>query len=188
VATVECARHELKRPNGVGDLQKGERSVVNAMILCYKLTQYCRQANMDYLFFMTTLGIMLLNLVASYDVACQWFKNLWRRRDLYRIFDGHLENTSVVFVVPKFHLPAHVERCHTAFSLNLTPGVGRTDAEGVERGWANGNRLANSTREMSPGHRRETLDDHFGDRNWKKVIKFGTLSHHVHEIPVSLYV
>jgi hypothetical protein len=25
VGTVDCARHNMKRPNGVGDLQKGEK-------------------------------------------------------------------------------------------------------------------------------------------------------------------
>jgi hypothetical protein len=143
---------------------------------------------MDYLFFSTLLGVVVLLLVTSYDVACQWFKNLWHQRDLYHIFDHHHDNTVVVFVVPKFHLPAHVEQCHTAFLLNLTPGVGRTDGEGVERGWSNWNGLAGSTREMSPGHQRETLDDHFGDRNWKKVTKFGKLSHPVHAISVDLRV
>lgn len=27
VGTVDCARHNMKRPNGVGDLQKGEKWV-----------------------------------------------------------------------------------------------------------------------------------------------------------------
>jgi hypothetical protein len=27
VGTVDCARHEMKLPNGVGDLQKGEKYV-----------------------------------------------------------------------------------------------------------------------------------------------------------------
>jgi hypothetical protein len=27
IGTVDCARHDMKRPNGVGDLQKGERYV-----------------------------------------------------------------------------------------------------------------------------------------------------------------
>ncbi|KAG5651245.1 hypothetical protein H0H81_009341, partial [Sphagnurus paluster] len=29
--------------------------------------------------------------------------------------------------------------------------------------------MASSTREMGPGSRRDTLDDHFGDRNWAKI-------------------
>lgn len=28
IGTVDCARHNMKRPNGVGDLQKGERYVI----------------------------------------------------------------------------------------------------------------------------------------------------------------
>lgn len=28
LGTVECSRHDMKRPTAVGDLQKGERSVV----------------------------------------------------------------------------------------------------------------------------------------------------------------
>jgi hypothetical protein len=27
VGTIDCARHNMKLPNGVGDLQKGERHV-----------------------------------------------------------------------------------------------------------------------------------------------------------------
>jgi len=82
------------------------------------------------------------------------------------------------YLVPKFHLPAHVEACNLGFSFNLTKGVGRTDGEAPERGWANINPAAQSTKEMGPGSRRDTLDDHFGDWNWKKIIKMGTHSIH----------
>ena len=52
-------------------------------------------------------------------------------------------------------------------------GVGRTDGEAPERGWANINPAAQSTKEMGPGRRRDMLDDHFSDWNWKKTIKLG---------------
>jgi hypothetical protein len=68
-----------------------------------------------------------------------------------------------------------VEECNLAFSFNLTKGIGRTDGEAPERGWANINPAAQSTKEMGPGSRRDTLDDHFGDWNWKKIIKLGKL-------------
>lgn len=29
IGTVECSRHDMKRPTAVGDLQKGERSVIH---------------------------------------------------------------------------------------------------------------------------------------------------------------
>ncbi|KAF9466857.1 hypothetical protein BDZ94DRAFT_1157101, partial [Collybia nuda] len=63
--------------------------------------------------------------------------------------------------------------CNLQFSFNLTKGVGRTDGEAPERGWANINPIAQSTKEMGPGSRRDTIDDHFNDWNWKKTISFG---------------
>ncbi|KAG2338018.1 hypothetical protein BDR05DRAFT_978303 [Suillus weaverae] len=130
-----------------GDLQKGERYI-----------------NMDYLFFSSmhsSQDIHVLNI--SYDIACQCNKNLWSRMSTFphQLF-------------PKFHLPAHIASCQTKFSFNFTKGVGRTDGEAPERGWADINPIATSTRAMGPGSRRDTLDDHFNDWNWKKVCTMGT--------------
>jgi hypothetical protein len=33
VGTMDCARHDMKLPNGVGDLQKGERCVFSIISL-----------------------------------------------------------------------------------------------------------------------------------------------------------
>ncbi|KAG1884889.1 hypothetical protein F4604DRAFT_1878458 [Suillus subluteus] len=161
VGTVDCTRHNLKQPCAVGDLQKGERYI-----------------NMDYLLFSTlqqTHDVMVLNI--SYDIACQWSKNLWDRMSRYpSAIHFDLSNKTVLFIlflVPKFHLPAHIAACQITFSYNLVKGVGRTDGEAPERGWANINPVAMSTREMGPGSWRDTLDDHFGDFNWRKVTNFG---------------
>jgi hypothetical protein len=132
---------------------------------------------MDYLFFMSLAGCILLQLFVSYDIACQWYKNIWERM---RIFDPHAQlkggKTSVGFLVPKFHLPAHIESCNLLFSFNLTPFVGRTDGEAPERGWADANRLANSTSVSGPGARRDTLEVHFQYWNWKKIMRLGASS------------
>ncbi|KAG2745146.1 hypothetical protein P692DRAFT_20742764, partial [Suillus brevipes Sb2] len=157
VGTIDCARHNMKLPNGVGDLQKGER-----------------YTNMDYLFF-STLGRQCVDVLnVSYDIACQWHKHLWQRMST---MPAHLQldHTSklVRFFVPKFHLPAHILKCQSAFSFNFSKNVGRTDGEAPERGWSNINPVASSTKEMGPGSRRDTLDDHFGDWNWKKSIGLG---------------
>jgi hypothetical protein len=87
----------------------------------------------------------------------------------------HMDHASknVVFLVPKFHLPAHIEQCQIDFSFNLSRYVGWTDGEAPERGWANMNPIASSTKEMGPGSRRDTLDDHFGDWNWKRCTQLG---------------
>jgi len=79
-----------------------------------------------------------------------------------------------MFLVPKFHLNAHIKKCRLEYSFNLVPGVGRTDGEAPERGWSESNAMAASTKEMGPGSRRDTLDDHFGDRNWAKTVQMGT--------------
>ena len=70
------------------------------------------------------------------------------------------------FLIPKFHLLAHIMACQNVFSFNFNRHVGRTDGEAPERGWSQINAATTSTAEMGPGHRRDTLDDHFGDVNW----------------------
>ncbi|KAJ6449491.1 hypothetical protein C8R45DRAFT_849722, partial [Mycena sanguinolenta] len=150
------------RPNGVGDLQKGERYL-----------------NMDYMLFMSMLGSVLLWLFISYDIACQWYKNLWTRMEIFpaeaQWRQDEQKRKKAVFLVPKFHLPAHIEQCNIDFSFNLTRFVGRTDGEAPERGWADANRLANSTSISGPGARRDTLDAHFQYSNWKKIVRLGTV-------------
>lgn len=173
--TVDCARHNMKRPCAVGDLQRGEKSVIPHICQCRAHANVsCRYANMDYLFFSSLLGTALLTFVVSYDICCQWSIHLWERMMLFPS-EFHLDHEQLkfIFVVPKFHLAAHVARCQTAYSLNYTPGVGRTDGEAPERGWADINHVASSTKEMGPGSRRDTLDDHFADWNHKKVVSMG---------------
>ncbi|KAG9316187.1 hypothetical protein JVU11DRAFT_2209 [Chiua virens] len=145
-------------PCGVGDLQKGEKYI-----------------NMDYLVF-SALRIFapLLVFKISYDIACQWYKHLWSRMvQVPKVWHINPTSKDVTFLVPKFHLPTHVAECHWLFSFNLVRGVGRTDGEAPERGWADINPTASSTKEMGPGSRHDTIDDHFGDWNWKKVINLG---------------
>ncbi|TFK67072.1 hypothetical protein BDN72DRAFT_879900 [Pluteus cervinus] len=162
VGSVGCARHNFFRPHGIGDLQNGERYV-----------------NMDFIFFsslcLTTFGL----LIVSYDIACQWFKNLWARMNKYPdvLWISNDQQAATRFFVPKFHLPAHVGSCQTAFSFNLNHSVGRTDGEAPERGWSHLNPLSTSTAEMGPGSRRDTLEDHFGDWNWRKTKSIGTSLH-----------
>jgi hypothetical protein len=134
-----------------------------------------RYINMDYMVWMSLAGQEdLLQVFISYDIACQWHKNIWQRLKEYNVtLQERAEGRFYVFLIPKFHLPAHIEACNILFSFDLTPFVGRTDGEAPERGWANANPLAASTKEMGPGSRRDTIDDHFNDWNWKKTIALG---------------
>jgi hypothetical protein len=116
----------------------------------------------------------LMKIIGSYDIRCQWSRNFWTRMKLF-LREYHIDRNSVeiVFLVPKFHLPTHRPACQLSYSFNFTPHVGRTDSEAPERGWSNTNALSSSTKEMGPSSRRDTLDDHFGDMNWKKVCGLG---------------
>ncbi|KAF7972629.1 hypothetical protein HWV62_17380 [Athelia sp. TMB] len=120
VGACMCARHEVFRPSGVGDLQKGER-----------------YANMDYIFFSSIVGITLL-ITISYDIVCQWKINLNSRisklpKVLHpppagpNLLPFH-ERTSAG--IPVWHAAAHEDRCRVGHSLRHLPGVGHTDGEG----------------------------------------------------------
>lgn len=129
---------------------------------------------MDYLFYSSLADTSIKSIVVSYDIACQWDKNFRHRMstfpDTWAINTG---DVALEYLVPKFHLPAHVERCQLQYSFNLRTHVGRTDGEAPERGWSKINSLAPSTQEMGPGSRRDTLEDHMGDANWKKITSLG---------------
>ncbi|KAJ7732486.1 hypothetical protein DFH07DRAFT_968418 [Mycena maculata] len=111
----------------------------------------------------------------SYDICCQWSKNLVER--LKKLPPG-LRLTIVlqlVFLIPKLHIYGHKLLCQLLFSLNFTRGSARTDGEGIERPWANIGPVATSTREMGPGSRSDTLDDHWSHWNWQKLVGLGLL-------------
>ncbi|KAJ2914486.1 hypothetical protein MD484_g5955, partial [Candolleomyces efflorescens] len=158
VGTVECARHNSKRPNAVCDTQKGEK--------------YC---NMDYITVLSLYLVFLKFFLISYDIACQWYIHLMERiTEIDKSCVLLRDDTTVRFVVPKFHLPAHISACRDRFAFMITPGAGLGDGEAPERGWSETNALGPSTREMGPGSRSDTLDAHFGDYNWRKVTAIGT--------------
>ncbi|KIL55356.1 hypothetical protein M378DRAFT_182256 [Amanita muscaria Koide BX008] len=137
---------------------------------------------MDYLFYSGLKNTSIRRMVISYDIACQWSINFKTRMKtcfpetwLVNDTSDMTTNVNLRFLVPKFHLPAHVEKCHQDFSFNYMPMVGRTDGEGPERGWSRINDLSNSTREMGPGSRQDTIEDNMNDSNWKKVTTMGLI-------------
>lgn len=113
-------------------------------------------------------------LLLSYDIICQWSKKCVERM---KLLPSNVRLYLVLhlckFVIPKLHIYGHKLDCQLLFSLNLTQGVGRTDAEGIERTWANMGPVATSTKEMGPGSHSDTLDDHWGHWNWMKIVGFG---------------
>lgn len=110
-------------------------------------------------------------ITSGYNINCQYSIKLFDRISAYPPTLHPVQpQSSFQFLVPKFHLNAHIKQCCTRFSYNWAPGVGRTDGEGPERGWSTNNALAGSTKQMTPGGRWDVIDDHFGDWNWRKSI------------------
>lgn len=133
-----------------------------------------RFGNMDFICFSALAPTILLLIVISYDVACQWSRNLWaRHRSLPAHIQLNTERTCVKTVVPKMHLAGHAKKCYSKNSLNVLPGAARTDGEEIERRWAQTNRFSASTKEMTSGGRKDTIDDICGDLNYRKVIDLG---------------
>ena len=129
---------------------------------------------MDFIFLSSVQDLDVKNLVVSYDIACQWRRNLPRRNEGLP-HDIRLDMAGRIFeyVIPKFHIAAHGPQCQCRFSLNFRRHMARTDGENIERGWAWMNPAAGSSREMGPGGRHDLIDDIWGFWNWSKVIHAG---------------
>ncbi len=124
---------------------------------------------MDYIFCSRMQQSAPPRVVVSYDINCQWSKKLWERIAIYPTSMKPPQDPSdFVYLIPKFHLPAHIPSCHIKYSFYKTPYVGETDGEAPERGWSRLNQLAPSLKVMGPGGYLDTLDDHIGDYNYRK--------------------
>ncbi|KAJ7178549.1 hypothetical protein C8R43DRAFT_942201 [Mycena crocata] len=156
-----CARHGVIRPQGLGDLQKGER-----------------YANMDYIFLSSILGIVVLWLAISYDIACQWKIHLLDRAKKINetsaaLKDSTLARFHIQYGLPVWHAAAHETSCQAQHCLSYAVGVGRTDGEGIERTWAVLNPLGFSTKEMGKGARIDAIEDKIDHLSFEKNINQG---------------
>ena len=172
-----CSRHALVRSNGVGDLVKGEKLVLLCSHSIYHMTYLGhRYPAMDWIVLSCLIGITLLRLVISYDIACQWRKNLFERMTEYPEEMRLPSDLEVEVGIPNWHVNGHGMECQNNLLISYIPGVGRTCGEDVETSWAHTNSLAPSTREMGPGARRETLNDHWNGWNFRKIVGFRKLN------------
>ncbi|KAK6974636.1 CxC2 domain-containing protein [Favolaschia claudopus] len=158
VGAVICARHELLRPQGLGDLQKGERYI-----------------NMDYILLASLMGVTMLYLAIAYDIACQWRVNFQRRCAKFPPeMQLDFERTKVIYGLPVWHATAHERTCQVENSLTYQAGVGRTDGEGTERVWSDFNGAATAMKEMNSGAREDGFEDKVDRHNFEKNVRQGT--------------
>ncbi|KAJ3503690.1 hypothetical protein NLJ89_g8322 [Agrocybe chaxingu] len=141
VSMVSCGRSEMILPSAVGNLQKGER-----------------YANMDYTFSSAISTSDLLLVIISYDIACQWFKNLAKR--ICISWPDEIKPKAQLKMrpqIPKLHEPGHERARHEQFSCNYCLGLGMTDCECLSES----------------GSHLDMINEHCDFWNWLKYIGIG---------------
>jgi hypothetical protein len=131
---------------------------------------------MDFVFAsaITSNSALVRNHAVSYDIACQWTRNLLTRfPQLPEEIAGALLNKVMQYGVPKFHLPAHGSKCWSRWSLNFRRWWGRTDGEAIERLWSILNSWATMSREMASAQRHDFLDSMIQAVNFQKIVGLG---------------
>jgi hypothetical protein len=109
-----------------------------------------------------------------YDVMCQWSVHMKHRAAGSR----HLnipDGLELRLGIGLFHIHGHQDTCLARYSPSFIEGGRQIDGETIETLWAPLNEISRSTRGMSTSHRREVIDDHMNDSNWKKLIDLGRL-------------
>ena len=130
---------------------------------------------MDFLAFYTLIFLALTTIVFSYDITCQWYRNLQTRmlrlpHEMWitdKLFD------MLRFFIPKLHIYTHGSKCQYKYLFNFQKWSARTDGEDPEWFWSHINPASSSTREMSPGARFDAFDSHAAHWNWHKIVKLG---------------
>ncbi|KAH9016576.1 hypothetical protein EDB84DRAFT_1276856 [Lactarius hengduanensis] len=144
-------------PDSVVDFQKGEA-----------------QKNMDYSIF-KALNFKMEGIEATlicYDVMCQWSVHM-TERVVSSNFLKLPNNLELRLGIGLFHIHRHQDTCLARYSPSFIKGGRQIDGETIETLWAPLNEITRSTRGMSTSHRREVIDDHMNNSNWKKLIDLG---------------
>ncbi|KAL1739019.1 hypothetical protein HDZ31DRAFT_50063, partial [Schizophyllum fasciatum] len=155
-----CARHEFIQKNGVVATQVGERYINTDYALASILSHHDEG----------------MRFILSYDICCQYSKNLVdRMANMPEGLRRKLDASRMRFVIPKLHIHGHKLECQLAYNFNYTLGAARTDGEGVERPWSQLGPLGTALRAMGPGSAADMLNDHIGFMNFVKQVGLGRL-------------
>ena len=128
---------------------------------------------MDYILLSALVGIVIPLVIITYDIACQWSKNLQKR--MLDAFPESMRvpgNTTIATAILSWHINGHGEKCRENFCLSYMKGAGRTCGEEIESSWSHTNPLAASVCEMGPAACHDTLNDHWNRWNFRKIVGF----------------
>src|ERR1700684_1604942 len=108
----------------------------------------------------------------SYDIMVQWSVHMMERVTCSN-FLKKPDNLELRLAIGLFHIHGHQDTCLPRYSPSFIEGARQIDGETIETLWAPLNEISRSTRGMSTSHRREVIDDHMNDSNWKKLVDIG---------------
>ncbi len=116
-----------------------------------------------------------------YDIMCQYIIRFKIRideeftpkmiNDLESIMSTQFPD--ILAGVGKYHLSMHTQGCREKFSMHHLPCACVDDGETCERLWGVISAMSRRTKEMSPGHRHDVLNDLFYDQNVRKMHQMG---------------
>ena len=108
----------------------------------------------------------------SYNVMCQWSVHM-RERVIGSNYLKLPDNLELKLVIGLFHIHRHQDTCLARYSSSFIEGGRQIDSKTIEMLWALLNEISRSTRGMLTSHRKEVIDDHMNDSNWKKLVGMG---------------
>lgn len=127
---------------------------------------------MDFIILSSLVGVSLLAVAVTYDIACQWRIHLESRvAKMPPALQLDTTKTEVIAGVPSWHINVHGPDCQTNHAFLYKPGSGHLCGEEIETFWAQTNILGASLREMGSGGRHEALNDHWNGMNVQKRVQ-----------------
>ena len=133
------------------------------------------------------------SIIACYDIICQYIINFRKRmvdeftdemiKELASIISAKLPQ--IVAGVGNYHLRMHIKNCQKKFSLHLLPGACKDDGEWDERNWGIISPTSLRLKEMTIGHREDTLNDISDDQNVQRVHIMGMSIPQGHRHPLT---
>ncbi|KAF8230362.1 hypothetical protein L208DRAFT_1282318, partial [Tricholoma matsutake] len=87
---------------------------------------------------------------------------------------------AILHGISLFHIGGHVWECFSQFSPCFIPSTGQVNGEILESLWSVLNEISPSTQNATISSWIETLDDHMGDSDFKKMLDIGKCISKIH--------
>ena len=115
----------------------------------------------------------LTHILLIYNIMCQYSKRLNTQMEESQFITLPL-GMAILHGIGLFHVSGHVWQCFSCFSPTFIAGAGQVDGEILEL-WLVLNEILLSTQNTTHLGCIETLDNHMGDSNFKKMLDIGAL-------------